>query len=254
MWGAHPYFWKHPYISVILSLKGSNQVHNFDMIAWAIFSSLRLESRCRGTSATWHQESCSAKNKGWSFFRLQEWASRCIISAKGSWNSKRTRWYLAIGIPSTMHAHAVVQIVAVGKRERGAVSLWSKLKHLWMTGYVNTVPFIKPKYFHDLPCRFELTSAGSSDRFEQKWGASAFATGCLLSTQWSTKCALSQHRATLAVHTNEFGPAMEHMACDKSLLVLLQVHSLVFPQNMQTCSGMVCEGVCWLHVTLSASL
>ena len=124
--------------------------HNFDMV-WhgqsekgAIFSSLRL-SRCRGRSATWHQASCWTK-------KVQKWAGRCITSAKGSWNSKRTRWYLAIGYQvQYMHmlSHAVVQIVAVGKRETWCcVTLESKLKHLWMTGYVCTVPFIKPKYFH----------------------------------------------------------------------------------------------------------
>jgi len=36
--------------------------------------------------------------------------------------------------------------------------------------------------------------------------------------------------------------AMEHKPSQKSWLVTLRVHSIDFPQNMQTGSGMVCAG------------
>lgn len=39
--------------------------------------------------------------------------------------------------------------------------------------------------------------------------------------------------------------AMEHKPSQKSWLVTLRVHSIDFPQNMQTGSGMVCAGMWW---------
>ena len=124
-------------------------------------------------------------------------------------------------IPSTIHAHAVENMVLYHFGLNWSISEWQNM-------YVNVYSSIHQAQI--LPCRLELTAAGSSDRFKKLGCQCICGRMCfLLCSQWRKKCVLSQHRTTLAWHLPcklNLGHQWSIWPVTKSLLVLLRVHSV----------------------------